>query len=122
LQKGCVIALTGLFDEKGHRECIREAVSDILKVSIDMKTSGLYVDYTRGATSGNFRLISIVESKPEEMKELVKKLNDVTVLVANAKVGSAKMLEGEEEVAYEKALKSFSTTGRGRIWKRSVIR
>ena len=102
--KGCVIALTGLSDETCDRESIREAVSDILKVTKDIKTSGLYVDYTRGATSGNLRL---TESKPEEMKELVAKLNDGTVLIANAKVGSAKMLEGEEEVAYWKGFEEF---------------
>jgi len=104
MQKGCVIALTGLSDETCDRESIREAVSDILKVSKDIKTSGLYVDYTRGATSGNLRL---TESKPEEMKELVEKLNAGTVLIANAKVGSAKMLEGEEEVAYWKGFEEF---------------
>ena len=102
--KGCVIALTGLSDETCSREAIRDAVSDILKVTKDIKTSGLYVDYTRGATSGNLRL---TESKPEEMKELVSKLNDGTVLIANAKVGSAKMLEGEEEVAYWKGFEEF---------------
>jgi len=102
--KGCVIALTGLSDETCDRESIREAVSDILKVTKDIKTSGLYVDYTRGATTGNLRL---TESKPEEMKELVSKLNDGTVLIANAKVGSAKMLEGEEEVAYWKGFEEF---------------
>eukprot|EP00984_Skeletonema_dohrnii_P026133 scaffold15425_cov141-Skeletonema_dohrnii-CCMP3373.AAC.6 len=102
--KGCVIALTGLSDETCDRESIREAVSDILKVTKDIKTSGLYVDYTRGATSGNLRL---TESKPEEMKELVAKLNDGTILIANAKVGSAKMLEGEEEVAYWKGFEEF---------------
>lgn len=102
--KGCVIALTGLSDETCDRESIRDAVSDILKVTKDIKTSGLYVDYTRGATSGNLRL---TESKPEEMKELVSKLNDGTVLIANAKVGSAKMLEGEEEVAYWKGFEEF---------------
>ena len=102
--KGCVIALTGLSDETCDRESIRDAVSDILKVTKDIKTSGLYVDYTRGATSGNLRL---TESKPEEMKELVSKLNDGTILIANAKVGSAKMLEGEEEVAYWKGFEEF---------------
>lgn len=104
MQKGCVIALTGLSDETCDRESIREAVSEILKVTKDIKTSGLYVDYTRGATSGNLRLN---ESKPEEMKELVGKLNDGTVLIANVKVGSAKMLEGEEEVAYWKGFEEF---------------
>ena len=104
MQKGCVISLTGLSDETCDRESIREAVSDILKVTKDIKTSGLYVDYTRGATSGNLRL---TESKPEEMKELVDKLNDGSILIANAKVGSAKILEGEEEVAYWKGFEEF---------------
>lgn len=102
--KGCVISLTGLSDETCDRESIREAVSDILKVTKDIKTSGLYVDYTRGETSGNLRL---TESKPEEMKELVDKLNDGSILIANSKVGSAKVLEGEEEVAYWKGFEEF---------------
>ena len=102
--KGCVISLTGLSDETCDRESIREAVSGILKVTKDIKTSGLYVDYTRGETSGNLRL---TESKPEEMKELVDKLNDGSILIANTKVGSAKVLEGEEEVAYWKGFEEF---------------
>jgi hypothetical protein len=104
MQKGCIISLTGLSEETCDRESIREAVSDILKVTKDIKTSGLYVDYTRGATSGNLRL---TESKPEEMKELVEKLNDGSILIANSKVSSAKVLEGDEEVAYWKGFEEF---------------
>jgi uncharacterized membrane protein YgcG len=72
-------------------------VSEILVITTDVKTSGLYVDYNRGDTTANLRLKS---PKPDEMKELVSKLSDGSLLVANAKVGSAKILEGEEEEKY----------------------
>ncbi len=96
-KKGCVIALTGLSAEKCSREAMREAVSDILGVSKNVKTSGLYVDYTRGADKGNLRL---KEPKENEMKELVEKLNDGSVVIDGEKVASAKILEGEEEEKY----------------------
>ncbi|KAL3777243.1 hypothetical protein ACHAW5_000057 [Stephanodiscus triporus] len=96
-ETGCVIALAGLDAASCDRESIRDAVSEILGVTTDVKTSGLYVDYNRGATTGNLRLKS---PKPEEMKELVSKLTDGSLLVANAKVESAKILEGEEEEKY----------------------
>jgi len=96
-KKGCVIALTGLSAEKCSREAMREAVSDILGVSKDVKISGLYVDYTRGADKGNLRL---KEPKGNEMKELVEKLNDGSVVIDGEKVGCAKILEGEEEEKY----------------------
>ncbi|KAL9186652.1 hypothetical protein ACHAXT_005890 [Thalassiosira profunda] len=103
-EKGCVIALTGLSTETCDRESLREAVSSTLGVSADVKTSGLYVDYNRGASTGNLRL---KEPKPDEMKELVDKLTDGTVVVAGEKVGSAKILEGEEEAQYWKDFEGF---------------
>lgn len=42
--KGCVIILTGLSTTTCDHESIREAVSETLGVSTDVKTSGLYVD------------------------------------------------------------------------------
>jgi hypothetical protein len=130
-EKGCVISLTGLNNEKCDRESIREAVSDILKVSKDVKTSGLYVDYTRGQTDAKLRLNDA--GKGDLMKELVDKLSDGSVLIAGEKVASAKILEGDEETEYwnefikylndkkrqreeEKASKKrrFSGGGRGR--------
>lgn len=98
-EKGCVIALTGLSTTSCDRESIREAVSETLGVSTDVKTSGLYVDYNRGASMGNLRL---KEPKPTEMKELVDKLSDGTITIANEKVGSATILEGEKEEEYWK--------------------
>ena len=103
-KKGCVIALTGLSTTACDRESIRDAVSDILGVTKDVKTSGLYVDYTRGQSTGNIRLN---EPKPDEMKELVTKLMDGSVLIANEKVESAKILEGEEEEQYMKDYVAF---------------
>ena len=96
-EKGCVVALGGLDAASCDRESLRDAVSEILGVTTDVKTSGLYVDYNRGDTTANLRLKS---PKPDEMKELVSKLMDGSLLVANAKVGSAKILEGEEEEKY----------------------
>ena len=96
-EKGCVITLSGLDAASCDRESLREAVSEILGITTDVKTSGLYVDYNRGDTTANLRLKS---PKPDEMKDLVSKLSDGSLLVANAKVGSAKILEGEEEEKY----------------------
>ena len=104
-EKGTVIALTGLNSEKCDREAIREAVSDILGVSKDVKTSGLYVDYTRGQSEGNLRLKE--SGKETEMKELVEKLSDGSILIADEKVASAKILEGEEEEQYWKKFIEF---------------
>jgi RNA recognition motif-containing protein len=104
-EKGCIIALSGLNTDKCDRESIREAVSDILGVSKDVKTSGLYVDYTRGNADGKLRLKDT--GKEAEMKELVAKLTDGTVLIADEKVGSAKILEGEEEKQYWKEYIEF---------------
>lgn len=112
-EKGLVIALTGLNPEKCDRESIRDAVSDILKVSKDIKVSGLYVDYSRGDTEGNLRLKD--GGKDAEMKELVEKLTDGSVLIADEKVGSAKILEGEEEEKYyEKYIKFLNDKKRQR--------
>mmetsp|Transcript_42444 Transcript_42444/g.72445 ORF Transcript_42444/g.72445 Transcript_42444/m.72445 type:complete len:568 (+) Transcript_42444:115-1818(+) len=102
--KGCVISISGLSTTTCDRESIREAVSDILGVSTDVKTSGMYVDYTRGASSGKLRL---KESKPTEMKELVEKLNNGSVKIADEAVGEAKVLEGDEEEAYWKDFIGF---------------
>ena len=96
-EKGCVISLSGLDATSCDRESIREAVSDILGVTNDVKTSGLYVDYNRGATFGNLRLKS---PKPDEMNELITKLNDGSILIANAKVETAKILDGDDEEKY----------------------
>lgn len=104
-EKGCVIAVTGLSTEKCDRESIREAVSDILKVSTDVKTSGLYVDYTRGQSEAKLRLVEA--TKGAEMKELVDKLTDGSIVIAGEKVGSAKILEGEEEEEYWKGFIKF---------------
>ena len=104
-EKGTVIALTGLNSEKCDRESIREAVSDVLGVSKDVKTSGLYVDYTRGQSEGNLRLKEC--GKETEMKELVEKLSDGSILIADEKVASAKILEGEEEEQYWKKFIEF---------------
>ncbi|KAL3782655.1 hypothetical protein HJC23_010164 [Cyclotella cryptica] len=104
-EKGCVIALAGLSSEKCDRESIREAVSVILGVTKDVKTSGLYVDYNRGETVGKLRMKDVTKSA--EMKELVDKLSDGTVLIAGEKVESAKILEGEEEEEYWKKFVDF---------------
>ena len=102
--KGCVITLTGLSTTTCDRESIREAVSETLGVSTDVKTSGLYVDYNRGATTGNLRL---TEPKPTEMKDLVDKLSDGSITIANEKVESAVILEGEKEEEYWKEFNIF---------------
>jgi len=101
---GCIISLAGLSAEKCDRESIREAVSATLGVSTDVKSSGLYVDYSRSDTEGYLRLVN--GSKAEEMKELVSKINDGSIKVADEKA-EAKVLEGEEESAYYDKLEEF---------------
>ena len=66
--------------------------------------AGLYVDYNRGATTGNLRL---TEPKPTEMKVLVDKLTDESITIANEKVESAVILEGEKEEEYWKEFNIF---------------
>ena len=96
-EKGCVISLVGLDAASCDRESIRDAVSDVLGVTNDVRTSGLYVDYNRGDLFGNIRLKS---PKPNEMNDVVTRLNDGTLLIANAKVGTARILDGDEEEKY----------------------
>jgi hypothetical protein len=59
-------------------------MSKILGITTNVKTSGLYVDYNRGNTTANLRLKS---PKPNEMKELVSKLTDGSLLVAMQRRG-----------------------------------
>jgi lupus La protein len=103
-EKGCVISVTGISTTSCDRESIRDAVSGILDVSTDAKTSGLYVDYSRGDSDAKLRL---KEAKPDKMKELVDKLTDGSVTLGGEKVESAKILEGEEEEKYWKNFISF---------------
>ena len=103
-EKGCVITLTGLSTTSCDRESIRDAVSDTLGVPNDVKTSGLYVDYNRGESTGNLRLTN---AKPTEMTELVTKLNDGTITIGSEKVESSKILEGTEEEEYWKNFTEF---------------
>ena len=103
-EKGCVITLTGLSTTSCDRESIRDAVSDTLGVPNDVKTSGLYVDYNRGESTGNLRLTN---AKPTEMTELVTKLNDGTITIGSEKLESCKILEGTEEEEYWKNFTEF---------------
>ena len=98
-EKGCVISVTGLSAASCDRESIRDAVSNILGVSTDVKESGLYVDYSRGDTDAKLRL---KEANPDKMKELVDKLVDGSVTFGGEKVESASILEGEDEEKYWK--------------------
>jgi len=102
--KGCIIFLTNLSATSCDRESIREAVSDVLKVSRDVKSSGLYVDYNRGESSGHLRVVK--GGKSDEMNELVEKLTEGSIKIKDEKV-DAKILEGEEEEAYYKKLEEF---------------
>jgi len=96
-KKGSVITLTGLSTTSCDRESIREAVSDILGVSKEVRESGMYVDYTRGSATGALRM-----SEPDttKMTELVEKLKDGSIEIAGSKVESVKIIEGEEEEKY----------------------
>ena len=109
-EKGCVISLVGLDAASCDRESIRDAVSDVLGVTNDVRTSGLYVDYNRGDSFGNIRLKS---PKPNEMNDVVTRLNDGTLLIANAKVGTARILDGDEEEKYYEKFIAWLNNKRG---------
>lgn len=87
-KKGCVICLTGLDAASCDREAITAAVAALLGKP--------YIDYSRGQTDGAIRC----PEPNDAMATLVQQLTSGDVQIAGAKVGSAKILEGEEEEAY----------------------
>lgn len=92
---GCVIELKGLDKEKCDRESI--------KAAIEIEDNSIYADYSRGQTDGAVRF-----SKPcVEIKEIAEKLNSGEIKIAESKVETARVLEGEEEQTYWKTFIDF---------------
>jgi len=95
---GCVISVKG-FPDNCDREAIREAMKDY--VPSDPKE--LYLDFSRGQTSGALRF----ETPTDKIKELAEKLNSGEIEIIGCKVESAHVLEGEEEKTYWDNFKEF---------------
>jgi len=110
--KGHVISLKGLKD-CCDREAILGAVAQFLGHSGELKTMGVYADFSRGQPEGAIRFhndtVSSItkESIVDKVSELTKKLNDGDITIGDSKVGSAAILEGEEEESYYKKFIDF---------------
>jgi len=94
---GCVIELKGL-DEKS---CDRESI----KAIAELGSTSVWADYSRGQSDGAVRF-----SEPsDEIKKLAEKLNSGEVKIGDAAVGSARVLEGDDEKAYWKKWIEYKT-------------
>lgn len=87
----CVIAFTGM-PEGSDREAIRAAFEGVEGVKVD----DIYVDYSRGEKDGSVRFKETFAS----IKDVAAKFAAGEMLIAESKVGGAKVLEGEEEEKY----------------------
>lgn len=116
-KKGRVISLKGLSDEC-DREAICEAVAKFLGADPKSRALGVYADFSRGQTEGAIRFhndkVGEIEGDkiPEKVSEIAAKLSDGSIEVAGAKVGSAALLEGEEEEKYYKNFIDFKNKQR----------
>jgi hypothetical protein len=97
---GCVIEIKGLDKEKCDRETIRSMVEKAVP-----GIEGVYADYSRGQEDGAIRF-----SEPSDVVgKLAQQLNSGEVEIAGTKVGSARVLDGEDEQAYWKRFIDFKT-------------
>lgn len=93
---GCVIRIKGLA-ENCDREAILGAVMKGLGISEkELKDTGIYADFSRGQTEGAIRFNEPADS----IATLATKLASGEVQVADAKVESAEIIEGDEETKY----------------------
>ena len=120
-KKGCVISLSGLPAKNCYRDSIRNAVTNILGISnkSQFRASGLYISFTPGETKGYLRLS---EPKEAEMKELVNKLNEGSVLISGAKVKSAKILKGVKEEKYYEDFIGFVNDKRKLLFEQKQLK
>ena len=91
-KKGCVISIKGV-PEGCDREKIVDAVKGFMGDDIEVRA-----DYSRGQKDGALRF----NEPNEKISELSGKLNDGTITVADGKLESAAVLEGEAEEEYYK--------------------
>mmetsp|Transcript_12288 Transcript_12288/g.25546 ORF Transcript_12288/g.25546 Transcript_12288/m.25546 type:complete len:416 (-) Transcript_12288:180-1427(-) len=109
---GHVISIKGLKDSC-DREAILDAVTKFLGHSGDMKTLGVYADYSRGQPEGALRFKSENVAGTadgeitEKVSEMAAKLNDGSITIAGSRIESASVLEGEEEKTYYKNFIDF---------------
>jgi lupus La protein len=102
-KKGSVIQVTGL-----TAECDREAILDAIAKCLDCKVEELkgkvYVDYSRGQTSGAIRFDDPVEN---QVSDMCQKLSSGEMQIGGSNVESAKVLGGDEEEKYWKGFAEF---------------
>jgi len=92
----CVIKLHGL-PEGCDREAMLYAIAKGLDISLEeVKTRKIYVDYSRGQKDGAIRF----PEQSDDIVEISKKLKNGELMVMDAKVEEAIILEGEEEKKY----------------------
>lgn len=94
---GCIIKLTKLA-EGCDRERILKAVHEVFD-----ETVGVRADYSRGQEDGCIRFDEV----SPKIAELCTKLSDGSIVIGEAKVGSAAILEGEPEKEYYKNFIEF---------------
>uniref|UniRef100_A0A6U3S849 HTH La-type RNA-binding domain-containing protein n=1 Tax=Ditylum brightwellii TaxID=49249 RepID=A0A6U3S849_9STRA len=100
-KKGCVITLKGLADD-----CDREAILKTVMVHQnldDIKSSGIYADYSRGQEHGAIRF----NEPNDDIKDIASKLSSGELEIGGKKIESATVLEGEEEEKYWKNFIDF---------------
>lgn len=104
-KKGCVIQMKGLA-ENCDREAIRDAVIKGMGITEDeFKNSNIYVDFSRGQTHGAIRF----NEPADTIGALAVKLVNGEVEIAGTKVGSANILEGDDETKYWEDFCAFKT-------------
>lgn len=92
----CVIRLEGLPDGC-DREAILGAVGKGMGIEEDeVKCRKIYADFSRGQTDGAIRF----PDTDDVIRKLAEKLKNGDLEIAGAKVGGARILEGEEEKKY----------------------
>jgi len=98
-KKGCVISIKGLPDDC-DREKIQATIIDVVGKDVKVRA-----DYSRGQKDGAIRF----EEPNEKIAELAAKINAGTAMVGGCKVGSATIIEGNDEEKYYKEYIAFRT-------------
>jgi hypothetical protein len=102
-KKGSVIQVQGLAAEC-DREKILDAIAKFLDCGVEELKGKVYVDYSRGQTSGAIRFDDPTEN---QVSDMCQKLSSGEMLIGGSKVESAKVLEGDEEEKYRKDFAEF---------------
>ena len=101
---GCVIKLDGLA-RACDREKMVEAIAEGLGKDVEgVKEMQIYVDFSRGQTDGCIRFL-----EPEQVPDILKKLQSGELHIAGEKVESAILLEGDAEKQYWQDFMDFKT-------------